>query len=228
MPRLRTALLVAPLVLLVSPAAAQSGEHRWSGLVSDIFVLGNEAWSAEDGGRIRHRNPTTGVWSFQTTPAAVKDTLHRVHFLNANEGWAVGQGGWVLKTTDGGVNWTAPYTQFANPFPENGAPFEELYDIHFLNSNEGWLVGLHTFLRTTDGGQNWIPVVLDVNLLDASVQIYSLDIVQRPDGSRLGLAVCQPGFVLRSTDSELKTWTLEWDIQDLCPVDPDDCGLPGS
>ncbi len=200
--------------------------------MSDIFVLGNEAWSAEDGGRIRHRNPTTGIWSFQATPPEVKDTLHRIHFLpDGLTGWAGGQGGWVLSTTNGGANWNAPLEQdrILNPLsPAGGDPYEELYDIHFLNPNEGWLVGLHTFSRTTNGGQDWIPVDVDVSLLALNLQLYALDIVQRPDGSRLGLAVCQPGFVLRSTDSELKTWTRVWDIFDLCPADPDDCGLAGS
>ena len=137
---LRTALLyAAPLILCASSTPAQVGEHRWSGLVSDIFVLGNEAWSAEDGGRIRHRNPVNGVWSFQQTPPGVKDTLHRVHFLSSGAqaglmGWAVGQGGWVLKTTNGGGTWST-VAQIQNPF--GWGPWEELYDIHFLNPNEG-------------------------------------------------------------------------------------------
>ncbi len=235
MPRLRTELLVAPLVLLASPAAAQSGEHRWSGLVSDIFVLGNEAWSAEDGGRIRHRNPSDGKWSFQSTSTDVKDTLHRIHFLsNGLNGWAVGQGGWVLKTTNGGATWTTDPTQrIANPFPANGQPYEELYDIHFLNANEGWLVGLHSFLMTSNGGTSWSTVFVydggqPLSLTNGSIRLFSLDIVQRPDGSRLGLAVCEPGFVLRSIEPALSAWDLVWDINDLCPVDPDDCGLPGS
>ena len=34
-------------------------------------------------------------------------TFRSVHFVDNQIGWIVGQGGKVLKTTDGGLTWTA-------------------------------------------------------------------------------------------------------------------------
>ncbi len=241
---LRIVLLVAPpLVLLASPAAAQSGEHRWSGLVADPFVLetaqGTKAWSAEDGGRIRFRNPTTGVWSFQDTPDEVKDTLHRVHFLSSGAqagltGWAVGQSGWVLKTTNGGTSWTT-VEQIPNPDPFGVSPHEELWDIHFLDEQEGWLVGLHSLWYSDDGGDNWATVAVkdgigsdDPLSMGWPVELYSLDIVVRGDGTRVGLIVGQPGIVLRNRNQSLQIWEVVWEITNLCPNPPPPCGSAGS
>lgn len=43
-----------------------------------------------------------------------------------------------------------------------GDPFEQLYDLHFVNENYGWLVGWDSpggkFLMTKDGGSSWIEV----------------------------------------------------------------------
>jgi len=39
-----------------------------------------------------------------------------------------------------------------NPLPQGN----NLYSVHFINSNTGWMVGeLGTILRTTDGGSMW-------------------------------------------------------------------------
>ncbi len=159
------AMLVQPLIP-VSPAAAQNSEHRYAGLVFDPFVRKTssgefEAWTAEEGGRIRYRSPSTGLWSFQTTPDEVKDTLHRIHFLPAGPdgqiGWAVGNNGWVLKTTNGGGTWSVIARIAELGFSPSG--WEELYDVHFLNPLEGWLIGKHTFKYSTDGGLNWWPLI---------------------------------------------------------------------
>jgi photosystem II stability/assembly factor-like uncharacterized protein len=217
-------------------AQAQTGEHRWAGIVFDAFAhatdQGVEAWTVEDGGRIRYRNPVSGQWSFQTVPDQVRDTLHRVHFLTngtqpCQVGWAVGQGGWVIKTTTGGAAWNQIGSRIPSALFSSLDPYEELYDIHFINANDGWLVGKHRFMRTFDGGLNWADVlVLDANIPPQVLslfadyhELYALDVVERTDGSRLGLAVMQPGYVLRSYASgpsdpnyDLLTWQLVWDV----------------
>jgi hypothetical protein len=74
-----------------------------------VFTIdGIEAWTVEDGGRIRHRD-ASGNWTFQAVPPEVKDTLHRIFFLpgsaGAQTGWAVGSDGSVLKTVNSGSVW---------------------------------------------------------------------------------------------------------------------------
>jgi photosystem II stability/assembly factor-like uncharacterized protein len=63
-------------------------------MINDGFMSadGSRLWTAEDGGRIRYRDPS-GAWTYQTVSQFAKDTINRIHFLDDNlKGWAVGQG----------------------------------------------------------------------------------------------------------------------------------------
>ena len=129
------------LVPLVQVAAAQAGDHRWAGRVSDPFVRevsgGDvEGWTVEDGGRIRYRDSTSEDWAFQGVPDEVKDILFSVFFLDGEDdeyGWAVGQGGWVLKTDNYGTTWTVLGDRIPSPIENGRDPWEELRDVHFLD-----------------------------------------------------------------------------------------------
>ncbi len=72
--------------------------------------------------------------------------LLSIHFPVDNQtGYAVGFG-CMLKTTDGGVNWTQ--------LPSLG---EAIMSVHFPVDNQtGWVAGLgSSIFKTTDGGANW-------------------------------------------------------------------------
>ncbi len=90
------------------------------------------------------------TWQWQHG-GALKD----VHFVNKMQGWAVGLGGAIIHTTNGGQNWEIQYS---------GTTFE-LKSVHFLDAQKGWIVGLGgTLLYSADGGQTWepqFPPVLD-------------------------------------------------------------------
>jgi len=122
-------------------------EHRWAGQVNRLFSLdGEEAWTAEDGGRIRHRLSTALGWQFQNTPFEVREELRGIFFLSPLVGWCVGQGGWVLATTNGGTNWDV-----IARIPE-GSGYDDLYDVQFTTAADGWIAGLHAIYYTHDGG----------------------------------------------------------------------------
>src|SRR5690606_10204844 len=73
--------------------------------------------------------------------------LEEIQFRDSNLGWCVGEG-ILLKTTDGGTNWT----ELVRP-PNSGFWY---YSLHFLNDNDGYVGGTGgNILKTTDGGQNW-------------------------------------------------------------------------
>jgi photosystem II stability/assembly factor-like uncharacterized protein len=74
---------------------------------------------------------TTRAWTVQTdTTEAI---LNGVSFASLNNGWAVGDGGAILKTTNSGYAWTS---EAVTPTIS-----DNLNDVFMINSGEGWAVG---------------------------------------------------------------------------------------
>ncbi|TCO81753.1 photosystem II stability/assembly factor-like uncharacterized protein [Plasticicumulans lactativorans] len=73
--------------------------------------------------------------------------LHAVFFLpDGRSGWAVGDGGTIVATADGGASWRAQ---------ASGTPVG-LRSVHFVDARHGWAVGLEgTIVATADGGASW-------------------------------------------------------------------------
>lgn len=78
--------------------------------------------------------------------------LNAVYFIDKNNGFAVGETGAIMKTTNGGNYW----------FQSATISSYELRDIVFVNQNTGWMVGYYLGLphtsavfKTTDGGSTW-------------------------------------------------------------------------
>ena len=74
-----------------------------------------------------------------------------MYFISDQTGWAAGDGGKILKTTNGGINWTeqAVFSEY------------DLNSIYFPNSMTGYIAGTHCcgfpspILKTTNGGLSW-------------------------------------------------------------------------
>ena len=74
--------------------------------------------------------------------------------LNDKAGWAVGAGGAVVGTADGG-NWVVQTSNVPN---SNGMP-EPIWDVHFADKNIGIAAAeFGVILRTKDGGITWAPL----------------------------------------------------------------------
>lgn len=87
------------------------------------------------------------AWTWQN-PLPQGNTLHATDFVDAQTGWAVGEAGTIVHTTDGGDTWTVQ---------KSGTP-RNFSDVHFLDAVTGWAVGRSgTVLHTTDGGAAWTP-----------------------------------------------------------------------
>ena len=83
------------------------------------------------------------------TPEGV--CLFKVSFTDANTGTAVGDGGLILRTTNGGDTWS----------PQTSGTTKTLYGVSFTDTNNGTISGFELggtgiILRTTDGGNTWI------------------------------------------------------------------------
>jgi photosystem II stability/assembly factor-like uncharacterized protein len=208
--------VLAALACIALDTQGQVADHQWAGLVHDAFTLdGVTTWVVEDGGRLRHRN-SAGVWSFQGTPVQVKDTLRRVFFLDDGlHGWGVAESGHVIRTFDGGVNW---FTQSLIPSVTPNYPWEPLWDIRFLDENEGWLLGEHWMWYSTNGGSTWDPVELWTGggepLDPESVEFYKFDIVPLSSTAIRGFASAQPGWIFTATTKT--SWKVQFDMLELC------------
>ena len=60
-------------------------------------------------------------------------------------GWAVGSGGVIAHTTDGGKTW----------LPQHSGVKDDLRRITFIDEDHGWIAGRGILLRTENGGQTW-------------------------------------------------------------------------
>jgi len=223
-------LALAGLAALAIPdrAGAQTPmQHRWAGTIFDTFTLdGQELWTAEDGGRIRHRS-AAGTWTYQVVPDVVKLPILRVYFLPGGlTGWAVSQDGWLLKTTNGGSTWTALLR--SDQLPGFGGELDQLWDVHFLDQDVGWLLGLHSMWYTDTGGNapsSWQAVtILDANGVPfdpterEEIEFYKLDVATGVSPPLVGMASSEPGYVFRMQlqPFDPKRWQVVFDVRDLC------------
>src|SRR5689334_12556694 len=211
--------------VLADRASAQMTWHlQHAGTVFDAFTLnGNEVWTVEDGGRMRHRTGTTQSYTWDFFPnIPSQDLLYRVDFLdNGLLGWACGLEGWFMTLTNNGITHPSPF--------QLGGPTGHLkfWDVKFLDADNGWLLEEHALYQTTTGGDTALDwsrnniLFLDKQghqLLQADLQLlkfYALDIVPVPPGgptSILGLACAEPGLIFRSTDGAV--WQEVFDIRD--------------
>ncbi|MCH7879201.1 MAG: hypothetical protein IH914_07805 [candidate division Zixibacteria bacterium] len=119
---------------------------------------------------------------YRQSPLPTGEFLFGVSFSDANTGTAVGTGGAILRTTDGGANWVS----------QTSGTTEWLRGVSFSDANAGTAVGLAgTILRTTDGGANWVSQTSGTsqNLLGVSFS-----------DANTGTAVGDLGTILRTTD----------------------------
>ena len=82
------------------------------------------------------------VWQ-PITGLPTTDGLKAIHFANTLVGWACGENGTLIKTTDSGINWSLQVSGTA----------QTLRGIFFFDSNTGWACGDQgTIIGTTNGG----------------------------------------------------------------------------
>jgi photosystem II stability/assembly factor-like uncharacterized protein len=133
------------------------------------FINPNMGWLAggDAGGfptYIPHRailNTTNGgaTWNVQYS-AAYESLLRSIQMVDQNIGYAVGENGIIMKTTNGGTNW----------LQQTVISSFHLFDVYFASSTNGWVIGEYlgvphygAIFKTTDGGVNWSETSLGVD-----------------------------------------------------------------
>lgn len=139
---------------------SKNGGNTWGSLRVPLGGAFKECYFSDDTiGMVF--GPDGAIWRVRTTNDTIRHSniailgsgknITGVEFVTPSIGWAIGAGGLVAKTINGGTNWTSINVDVTG----------SIADIGFLNENEGWIVG-NDALRgtgaikvTTDGGANW-------------------------------------------------------------------------
>ncbi len=113
-------------------------------------------------------------------------TIQDFYFPSDSVGYAVGDGGAVMKTTDQAATWT----------PLSTGQFSDYYTVVFLDDSLGYVAGSNGGRKTTDGGQTWTAI------FPSGSYIYSLLFITADSG----YAVTYGGDVTKTIDGGV-TWT---------------------
>lgn len=118
---------------------------------SVFFIDENEGWTASYNAVYHTTNKGT-TWNLQDVPVS-NVVLNNIHFIDKNIGFAVGDFETILRTTNGGEDWTKVWS--SNSYKDI------LNDIQFIDNMRGWVVGGRTqvdtaiMYSTNDGGITW-------------------------------------------------------------------------
>ncbi len=159
-------------------------------LSSVHFINENNGWAVgggTDGEEKPHfyraflRTTNSGIsWTSQTEwidTTGKNGILNAVQFSDQQIGWAVGNHGTIMKTTNGGVNWA----------PQIQNPEIVLNDVHFIDINNGWAVGGNHFFITTNGGSIWEnQLFYDSSMIGGLLNCYDVHFVNPTTGYVVG------------------------------------------
>lgn len=115
------------------------------------FLDENLGWVA--GGTLVFRTVDGGLnWTSTNTPT---QALYDMHFVSPSKGWAVGQNGTVVVSSDSGSTWTVQTSNATN----------RLNGVYFASATEGWIVGSGalgqnpTIRYTNNAGTTWTTLI---------------------------------------------------------------------
>jgi photosystem II stability/assembly factor-like uncharacterized protein len=124
-------------------------------------------------------------------PCPQGNTLNDIYFIDQNIGWAVGDAGTILRSTDGGLNYE----------PMNYSSHANFTSVEFFNTDIGLVAGdSGIILKTIDGGLDWERLASG-----CSATISDLCIVD----SGIAWFIGTDGSVMKSTDLA-ESWQIQF------------------
>jgi photosystem II stability/assembly factor-like uncharacterized protein len=117
--------------------------------ITTLFVTINSC--SDNSGNVQNFSDFAGWRSAQS---GVSSNLYALHFISADTGWAGGDNGVILFTSNGGESWLRQSTPSSLT----------IYSIHFIDRLNGWAAGgkldnsnpyQSVVLQTTDAGETW-------------------------------------------------------------------------
>jgi photosystem II stability/assembly factor-like uncharacterized protein len=86
-------------------------------------------------------------WFWQN-PLPQGNTLNDIDFFDEYFGLGVGNTSTIIKTSDGGLNWS---------LKESHRP-EHIHEIVVVSNSVAYAIGYYFIIKTTDGGENWFTI----------------------------------------------------------------------
>ncbi len=118
-----------------------------------IIAVGSE-------GLVARSMDSGNTWT-DSPPLTTYDGYSAVTFPDHTHGTAVGTGGWIIHSTDGGVTWQR----------QNSGVLGGLGGVAFVNDSIGYASGANgVVIKTTNGGLSWVLVTpMSFNIIQGSV-----------------------------------------------------------
>jgi len=136
-------------------------------------------------------NNVYGSWEMVREPQN-EELYNSIYFTDETNGWAVGDSGIVIYTSDGGNRWI---------YQHSGTE-SSLKNIQFIDQNNGWIVGSdNTILKTENGGNDWIVKKLPSDLSKTFLSLFFIN-------ERKGWIVDNYGGIFCTSDSG-NSWILQ-------------------
>jgi len=172
---------------------AMSGMSPGRDLYSVSYVDSSNIWACGDVGTIAKWSGTS--WQLSGDPDVTSGLWRSIDFFDASHGIAVGDGGVVAYTTDGGADWK---------LGDSGVLLNTL-SVDMVSANVGYLVGgdgsasTPVMRKTVDGGLTWTQMTSPVTWKAMSAVAFA--------DANNGWIVGLNGLILQTTNGG-STWTL--------------------
>jgi photosystem II stability/assembly factor-like uncharacterized protein len=180
MATLKTFVILAFGLALVSQPAAAAEPYEAAhasaladrALLLDVAEIGPRLVAVGEYGHIIYSDDDGQNWT-QAANVPTRNTLTSVTFVDNKTGFAVGHDATILKTEDGGLNWTLKHIERRGENP--------LFGIHFADDQNGLAVGaFSTVMQTSNGGETWFSRTL----IEGSYDDFHLnDLIKMADGT---------------------------------------------
>lgn len=157
--RVTAAATIALSFVTAAPAVADNGAkpvvHEYAvpsplatqALLLDVVEAGTRLVAVGEFGHVLFSDDDGGSWT-QAASVPTRNTLTGVIFLDNQTGYAIGHEATILKTIDGGNNWTLQHNERRGEDP--------LFGIYFADANNGLAVGgFSKVFETSNGGETW-------------------------------------------------------------------------
>jgi photosystem II stability/assembly factor-like uncharacterized protein len=158
---------------------------------------------------------TLAQWAFQN-PFPTNAVLHDIQFVDDNYGWAVGEYGTILHSSDGGLSWEEQHS--CEGFQTGYFTFLK---VHFIDHNNGWAVGRqgdgYVVAQTSNGGSAWF-------LSGGGEYVFHDVAFTNPyNGCVIAISATGDGSILHSDNGGV-TWDVQYSIAgkkltDICFID---------